>query len=205
MTQTPPPAPAPPARPAPPSRPAPAVGHSATRSTVPPPSAIGQGADMAPASPAGAGTSAGTATAPGGIAPAIGNTGNASASSASGAGNVSATTPPAYASAAGTTPGAGMAAGATTGQGSNGASAAAGSATRFEPSSVPGWSMMTPQEQQAYSDRMNSATTLGQCRAFHQAAMAQMQSRARAMGQTLADRQTTDPCSAMQKQGNLQR
>src|SRR3569833_1407393 len=97
------------------------------------------------------------------------------------------------------------AAGATTGQGSNGASAAAGSATRFDPSSVPGWSMMTPQEQQAYSDRMNSAPTLGQCRAFHQAAMAQMQSRARAMGQTLAERQTTDPCSAMQKQGNLQR
>jgi len=65
--------------------------------------------------------------------------------------------------------------------------------------------MMTPQEQQAYSDRMNSITTLGQCRAFQQTVTAQMQSRARAMGQTLDSRQSADPCAALQKQGALQR
>src|SRR3569832_3009665 len=55
-----------------PSRPAPAVGHSATRSTVPPPSANGQGAAMAPASPAGVGFCAATETPQGGIVLAFG-------------------------------------------------------------------------------------------------------------------------------------
>lgn len=129
-------------------------------------------------------SSGGTPTAPGGIAPATGNT-------LDGAHH-----PPS---------GDGMAAGATTGQGSNTAAATPAGATRFDPSSMPGWSMMTPQEQQAYSDKMNSVTTLGQCRALNAAAVAQLQNRARAMGQTLDARQSADPCTAMQKQATQQR
>ncbi|MFL6707324.1 MAG: hypothetical protein ACJ8HI_03865, partial [Massilia sp.] len=108
-----------------------------------------------------------------------------------------------------TSPGAGAASGATTSQGAGAASTANGSqaasgAARFEPTSVPGWAMMTPQEQQNYSDRMNSVTTVAQCRSFHDAYMAQMQTRARNMGQTL-ESQASDPCVMMQKQGTLQR
>lgn len=182
---------------------APATGNTPTSS----PNAIGMppaaGTGMAGAK---TGSSTGVSTSPGtGVSGTAGNTaaGNAGASG-SGPGTGSAIPP------AGTAPppGTGMAAGATTMQGGNGAASAArpgAGAARFDPSSVPAWSMMTPQEQQAYSDRMNNITTLGQCRAFHEAAMAQMQSRARAMGQTMDARQASDPCTAMQKQGTLQR
>jgi hypothetical protein len=74
---------------------------------------------------------------------------------------------------------------------------------RFDSTNVPGWSMMTPQEQQAYSERMNSMTTAGQCRAYYEAYMAQMQARARSMGQTL-ETQAANPCATLQKQGTLQ-
>jgi len=99
----------------------------------------------------------------------------------------------------------GATSGASTGQGTG--AAAAGNATqapaaapqRFDPRSAPGWSMMTPQEQQSYSDRMSSATTVAQCRASQDAYMAQMQARARMLGQVVQG-PATDPCAALQKQ-----
>jgi hypothetical protein len=105
-------------------------------------------------------------------------------------------------------PSSGATSGATTSQGAGATAAgaagpAAGGALRFDATSVPGWSMMTPQEQQTYTERMNSSTTVGQCRAYHEAYMAQMRTRARGMGQTL-DAQPSNPCSMMQKQGTLQ-
>lgn len=145
----------------------------------------------------------GTPTAPGGIAPATGAQAFGGNGAMPGQAGASAGAPGNGAMPA--APGTGMAAGATTGQGSHPAPPAAGSAARFDPSSVPGWSMMTPQEQQAYSDKMNGVTTLGQCRALNAATLAQMQNRARSVGQTLEARQAADPCTAMQKQGTLQR
>jgi hypothetical protein len=60
--------------------------------------------------------------------------------------------------------------------------------------------MMTPQEQQTYSDRMSGATTVAQCRASQDAYMVQMQARARSLGQVVQG-PATDPCAALQKQG----
>lgn len=148
------------------------------------PAAPGPPTHTLPSAPAPVPAYGSTPTAPGGIAPATGNVLGGAAHPPSGAG---------------------MAAGATTGQSGNAAAVTPGSATRFDPTSVPGWSMMTPQEQQAYSDRMNSVTTLGQCRALNAAIVAQMQNRAHAMGQTLDARQSADPCAAMQRQGTQQR
>ena len=86
-------------------------------------------------------------------------------------------------------------------RGSTTATSAAGAAP-YDPSSTPGWTMMTPQEQQNYSGRMSSITSVAQCRAYHQAYMAQIQARARSMGQ-IVQSEGADPCAALQQQGAL--
>jgi hypothetical protein len=80
--------------------------------------------------------------------------------------------------------------------------AGAAAATPYDPSSTPGWSMMTPQEQQTYSGRMSGFTSLAQCRAYQQAYMAQIEARARSMGQ-IVQSQGSDPCATLQQQGSL--
>jgi hypothetical protein len=94
--------------------------------------------------------------------------------------------------------------GAASGQSSGAAASASGQApagtARIDPTVTPGWSMMTPQEQQRYSDQMSSITTAAQCKAYQDAYMAQMQVRARSMGQLL-EGQGADPCAVLQKQG----
>jgi hypothetical protein len=87
-------------------------------------------------------------------------------------------------------------------RGATTAASAAGNAGPYDPSSAPGWSMMTPQEQQNYSGRMSSFTSVAQCRAYHQAYMAQIQARARSMGQ-IVQSEGSDPCAALQQQGAL--
>jgi hypothetical protein len=80
--------------------------------------------------------------------------------------------------------------------------ATSGNAAPFDPSSTPGWTMMTPQEQQIYSGKISSFTSIAQCRAYHEAYLAQIQARARSMGQIIQS-QGSDPCSALQQQGAL--
>ncbi len=80
--------------------------------------------------------------------------------------------------------------------------AASGNAAPFDPSSTPGWTMMTPQEQQTYSGKISSFTSIAQCRAYHEAYLAQIQARARSMGQIIQS-QGSDPCAALQQQGAL--
>jgi len=75
-------------------------------------------------------------------------------------------------------------------------------AAPYDPGSTPGWSMMTPQEQQNYSGRMNSFTSVAQCRAYQAAYLAQIQERARRMGQ-IVQSEGTDPCATLQQQGSL--
>jgi hypothetical protein len=72
----------------------------------------------------------------------------------------------------------------------------------YDPSNTPGWSMMTPQEQQSYSGRMSGFTSVAQCRAYQQAYMAQIQARARSMGQ-IVQSEGADPCATLQQQGAL--
>jgi hypothetical protein len=86
---------------------------------------------------------------------------------------------------------------------SRGSTTAGGAkAAPYDPGSTPGWSMMTPQEQQSYSGRMGSFTSVAQCRAYQTAYLAQIQERARRMGQ-IVQPQENDPCTALQQQGAL--
>jgi hypothetical protein len=86
---------------------------------------------------------------------------------------------------------------------SRGSTTAGGSkAGPYDPGSTPGWSMMTPQEQQSYSGRMSSFTSVAQCRAYQAAYLAQIQERARRMGQ-IVQPQESDPCATLQQQGAL--
>ncbi len=159
-------------------------------------------------------TGGGVNTIPPGSAPQsrVGVTSGSTANPGSGAasGTTITTNPSSTATtgAAATTPSARATTGATSGAsvGQGAGAAAAGNATQapvatppFDPRSAPGWSMMTPQEQQSYTDRMSSATTVAQCRASQDAYMAQMQARARMLGQVVQG-PATDPCAALQKQ-----
>jgi hypothetical protein len=85
---------------------------------------------------------------------------------------------------------------------SRGSTTTGNSATPYDPGSTPGWSMMTPQEQQNYSGKMGSFTSVAQCRAYQAAYLAQIQERARRMGQ-IVQPQENDPCAALQQQGAL--
>jgi hypothetical protein len=80
----------------------------------------------------------------------------------------------------------------------------AASAAPYDPRSAPGWSMMTPQEQQRFSGRVSSFTSLAECRAYHDAYMAQIQARARTMGQIVASH-GPDPCASLQPQAATRR
>jgi hypothetical protein len=96
----------------------------------------------------------------------------------------------------------GPAAVARPGAGVASAGSTTGSVTPYDPNTTPGWSMMTPQEQQNYSGRISSFTSVEQCRAYYEAYMAQIQARARSMGQ-IVQSQGADPCTSLQQQGTL--
>ena len=71
---------------------------------------------------------------------------------------------------------------------------------QFSDRTTPGWSMMTPEERRAYSDKMRSFLAADECRSYNQQHMAEMQARAQERGRSV-NSAATDPCTLLQQQG----
>lgn len=145
----------------------PAAGVAGTGSTTAGATAGSSAARSAPGASLTQGRAAAPATAPGGSPPSSG----ASASGSTGVGG----------------------AGARPSQTVTSSGSSSAAAAPYDPRTAPGWTMMTPQEQQSYSGRMSSFTSAAECRAYQQAYMAQIEARARSMGQ-IVQSPAADPC-----------
>lgn len=71
---------------------------------------------------------------------------------------------------------------------------------RFDERNTPGWSLMTPEERTAHRDRMHSAKSVDECRAYHDEHRKQMEARAKEQGKSLRPSRT-EPCAMMQRRG----
>lgn len=80
------------------------------------------------------------------------------------------------------------------------AQAGPGCGMRFNARNTPGWSMMTPEERQQHHDKMLSAKSPEECKAYYEEHQKLMQERAKEKGTAFRPGRG-DPCAMMQRRG----
>jgi len=72
-----------------------------------------------------------------------------------------------------------------------------GPGARWGKDFTPGWSLMTPAEQQQHRDKMHSAKTYEECKAYRDQHHEQMVARAKEKGRTLPAQPRRDACAGL--------